>query len=38
MTGIEWLVVLGALCAIAWVNGYFFPRGRIAKDDGESEG
>lgn len=28
MTGIEWLVVLGAAGAIAWVNWYFFVAGR----------
>jgi plastocyanin domain-containing protein len=28
MTGTEWLVVLGAITAIAWVNWYFFVAGR----------
>jgi plastocyanin domain-containing protein len=28
MTGIDWLVVLGAAGAIAWVNWYFFVAGR----------
>lgn len=28
MTGMEWMVVLGALTAIAWVNWYFFVAGR----------
>lgn len=28
MTGIEWLVVTGALAGIAWVNWYFFVAGR----------
>lgn len=28
MTGIEWMVVLGAFAAIAWVNWYFFAAGR----------
>lgn len=39
MTGIEWLVVLGAAGAIAWVNWYFFVAGRAvataADDPGE---
>jgi plastocyanin domain-containing protein len=30
MTGIEWMVVLAALGAIAWVNWYFFVAGRSA--------
>ena len=28
MTGMDWLVVLGAAGAIAWVNWYFFVAGR----------
>ncbi len=28
MTGIEWVVVLGAVTSIAWVNWYFFVAGR----------
>ena len=30
MTGTEWMVVLAALGAIAWVNWYFFVAGRSA--------
>lgn len=30
MTGSEWVVVLGAAGAIAWVNWYFFVAGRTA--------
>jgi plastocyanin domain-containing protein len=30
MTGTEWLVVLGAITAIAWVNWYFFVAGRAS--------
>lgn len=30
MSGTEWLVVLGALGAIAWVNWYFFVAPRRA--------
>jgi plastocyanin domain-containing protein len=28
MTGLEWMVVIAALAAIAWVNWYFFAAGR----------
>ncbi len=28
MTGIEWVVVIGAVTSIAWVNWYFFVAGR----------
>lgn len=28
MTGMDWLVVLGGLAAIGWVNWYFFVAGR----------
>jgi len=28
MTGTEWVVVAGAVAAIAWVNWYFFMAGR----------
>ena len=30
MTGIEWMVITGAVAAIAWVNWYFFVAGRSA--------
>ena len=30
MTGTEWLVIVGAAAAIAWVNWYFFVAGRTA--------
>lgn len=30
MTGMEWLVVTGAVAAITWVNWYFFFAGRSA--------
>jgi len=30
MSGIEWLVVLGGIAAIAWVNWYFFLATRTA--------
>ena len=30
MSGTEWLVVLGGIAAIAWVNWFFFFAGRAA--------
>ncbi|MDQ6886208.1 MAG: cupredoxin domain-containing protein [Gemmatimonadota bacterium] len=30
MTGVDWMVLLGAIAAIAWVNMYFFAAGRRA--------
>jgi hypothetical protein len=37
MSATDWLVVLGGLAAIAWVNWYFFlagrPAGRKAKQE-----
>lgn len=34
MSATEWLVVVGGIAAIAWVNWYFFlaERGRSGKD------
>jgi hypothetical protein len=31
VSGIEWLVVLGGIAAIGWVNWYFFFAGRRAR-------
>ena len=38
LSGVEWLVVLGGLGAIAWVNWYFFlaQRGTPEQDEGGS--
>ena len=30
MTGVDWMVLLGGIAAIAWVNSYFFAAGRSA--------
>jgi hypothetical protein len=28
MSGVEWLVILGGIAAIAWINWYFLLSGR----------
>lgn len=38
MTGTEWLVVVGGIAAIAWVNWYFFVAGRSRPSVGEPQG
>ena len=38
MSLIDWLVIAGAVAAIAWVNWYFFIAGRApAAEDGRRE-
>lgn len=38
MSRIEWLVVLGGVAAIAWVNWYFFVAGRSVARGGRPRG
>lgn len=37
MSGTEWLVVIGGVAAIAWVNWYFFLAGSAAGREGGKE-
>ncbi|MHB1074212.1 MAG: hypothetical protein ACYC3Q_15605 [Gemmatimonadaceae bacterium] len=38
MNGMEWIVVLAAAGAIAWVNWYFFVAGRGGRTDRGHDG
>ncbi len=38
MSGTEWLVVLGGVAAIGWVNWFFFFAGRSAAPLGGQQG
>ena len=40
MTATDWIVVVGGIAAIAWVNWYFFlaERGTVRKQDGSRAG
>lgn len=38
MSGTEWLVVLGGIASIGWVNWYFFVGERGAAQPGEQQG
>ncbi len=38
MSGTEWLVVLGGVAAIGWVNWYFFAGRRVGNSSGGPQG